>query len=52
MRIRSRCGILPHHLIVGLGLTDYQWISLTLVFFGTGLHYYQMETGRSYGNHR
>jgi phosphatidylglycerol:prolipoprotein diacylglycerol transferase len=31
--------------IVGLGLTEYQWISLALIILGTGLLCYQWKTG-------
>ena len=31
--------------VVGAGLTEYQWMSLTLIVVGAGLLFYQMETG-------
>jgi phosphatidylglycerol:prolipoprotein diacylglycerol transferase len=31
--------------VVGLGLTEYQWMSLTLIFVGAGLLFYHKETG-------
>lgn len=31
--------------IVGAGLAEYQWMSLTLIIVGAGLLYYQWKTG-------
>jgi prolipoprotein diacylglyceryltransferase len=31
--------------VVGASLTEYQWMSLMLIFVGAGLLFYRMETG-------
>jgi len=31
--------------VVGVGLTEYHWMSLTLIFVGAGLLFFHKETG-------